>query len=224
MKISKIMHRDVQIIGPEESLRNAAAMMKRLDAGVLPVSANDKLVGMITDRDIAIRGIAEGKGPDARVRDVMSHEVKYCFEDEEVAHVVENMAELQVRRLPVMNRHKRLVGIVSLGDLATQGSLPKTARALHGISQPGGSAQPEPCSLTPPAGPSGLDRRLRERNSDHRGPPLLGAPGGCFAGTARVDEVPLRRWTLLVPLRLRATRRYYTCVTPRYSRADIAAV
>ena len=72
MKISKIMHRDVQIIGSEESLRNAAAMMKRLDAGVLPVSANDKLVGMITDRDIAIRGIAEGKGPDARVRDVMS--------------------------------------------------------------------------------------------------------------------------------------------------------
>jgi CBS domain-containing protein len=138
MKISKIMHRDVQIIGSEESLRNAAAMMKRLDAGVLPVSANDKLVGMITDRDIAIRGIAEGKGPDARVRDVMSHEVKYCFEDEEVAHVVENMAELQVRRLPVVNRHKRLVGIVSLGDLATQGSLPKTARALHRISRPGG--------------------------------------------------------------------------------------
>jgi CBS domain-containing protein len=138
MKISKIMHRDVQIIGSEESLRNAAAMMKRLDAVVLPVSANDKLVGMITDRDIAIRGIAEGKGPDARVRDVMSHEVKYCFEDEEVAHVVENMAELQVRRLPIMNRNKRLVGIVSLGDLATQGSLPKTARALHRISQPGG--------------------------------------------------------------------------------------
>jgi predicted transcriptional regulator len=98
------MHRDVQIIGPEESLRNAAAMMKRLDAVVLPVSANDKLVGMITDRDIAIRGIAEGKGPDARVRNVMSHEVKYCFEDEELAHVMENMAELQVRRLPAMRR------------------------------------------------------------------------------------------------------------------------
>jgi CBS domain-containing protein len=138
MKISKIMHHDVQIIGPEESLRNAAATMKKLDAGVLPVGEHDKLVGMITDRDIAIRGIAEGKGPDAKVRDVMSHEVKYCFEDEEVAHVVENMAELQVRRLPVMNREKRLVGIVSLADLATRGSLPRTARALHGISQPGG--------------------------------------------------------------------------------------
>ena len=138
MKIGNVMHRNVQIIGPKESLRNAAAMMKKLDAGALPVGERDKLVGMITDRDIAIRGIAEGKGPDATVHDVMSQEVKYCFEDEEVAHVVENMAELQVRRLPVMNRDKRLVGIVALGDLAIQGSLPKTARALHGISQPGG--------------------------------------------------------------------------------------
>jgi CBS domain-containing protein len=101
----------VQIIGSEESLRNAAAMMKRLDAGVLPVSAHDKLVGMITDRDIAIRGIAEGKGPDAKVHDVMSQEVKYCFEDEEVAHVAENMAGLQVRRLPGMNRISALSGL-----------------------------------------------------------------------------------------------------------------
>ena len=136
MRIDKVMHRDVQIIGPKESLRNAAALMKKLDAGALPVSEHDKLIGMITDRDIAIRGIAEGKRPDATVQDVMSREVKYCFEDEEVAHVVENMAELQVRRIP--NPDKRLVGIVSLGDLAIQGSLPKTARALHGISQPGG--------------------------------------------------------------------------------------
>ena len=93
---------------------------------------------MMTDRDIAIRGVAEGKGPDAKVQDVTSQQVKYCFEDEDVDHVAQNMAELQVRRLPVMNRDKRLVGIVSLGDLATQGSLPKTAKALHGISQPGG--------------------------------------------------------------------------------------
>ena len=107
-------------------------------SGCCPVGEHDKLVGMITDRDIAIRGIAEGKGPDTKAREVMSHEVKYCFEDEAVEHVAENMAELQVRRLPVLNRDKRLVGIVSLSDLATQGSLPKTARALHGISQPGG--------------------------------------------------------------------------------------
>ncbi len=138
MLVSNVMSRDVQIIAPDQTLRDAAAAMKQLDAGVLPVGEKDKLIGMITDRDIAIRGIAEGKGPEAKVRDVMSHEVKYCFEDEQVDHVAENMAELQVRRLPVMNHDKRLVGIVSLGDLATHGSLPKTARALHGISQPGG--------------------------------------------------------------------------------------
>jgi CBS domain-containing protein len=79
MQISKIMRREVQIIGPDQTLRDAAAAMKRLDAGVLPVGEHDKLVGMITDRDIAIRGIAEGKGPDAKIRDVMSHEVKYCL-------------------------------------------------------------------------------------------------------------------------------------------------
>src|ERR1700747_687764 len=137
MNIAKIMSRDVQFVKPEDTLREAASLMKKIDAGVLPVGEHDKLVGMITDRDIAIRGIAEGKGPDAKVRDVMSHEVKYCFEDEEVAHVVENMAELQVRRLPVMNREKRLVGIVSLADLAIEGSLPKKTKGLHGLSQPG---------------------------------------------------------------------------------------
>ena len=138
MKIAKVMSRDVQVIAPDAALREAAAMMKRIDAGVLPVADGDKLVGMLTDRDIAIRGMAEGKGPDARVREAMSHEVKYCFEDEDVAHVAANMSELQIRRLPVMNRDKRLVGIVSLGDLATEGSLPNTAKALHGVSQPGG--------------------------------------------------------------------------------------
>jgi CBS domain-containing protein len=99
MQISVVMSRDVKIITPEETLRDAAAAMKQLDAGALPVGEKDKLVGMITDRDIALRGVAEGKGPEAKVRDVMSHEVKYCFEDEEVEHVAENMAELQVRRL-----------------------------------------------------------------------------------------------------------------------------
>src|SRR6266436_9924157 len=147
MQISNVMSRDVQIIAPDQTLRDAAAAMKQLDAGVLPVGEHDKLVGMITDRDIAIRGIAEGKGPDTKAREVMSQEVKYCFEDEAVEHVAENMAELQVRRLPVLNRDKRLVGIVSLADLAIEGSLPKTAKALHGISQPGG--QHNQSSLNP---------------------------------------------------------------------------
>ena len=106
MQIDKIMHRNVKSIGPDETLRDAATAMKKLDVGVLPVGEHDKLVGMITDRDIAIRGIAEGKGPDTKAREVMSQEVKYCFEDEAVEHVAENMAELQVRRLPVLNRYK----------------------------------------------------------------------------------------------------------------------
>src|SRR6266540_279800 len=117
MKISNVMSRDVQLVNPDGTLREAALLMKKIDAGVLPVTENDKLVGMITDRDIAIRSIAEGKGPNTKVRDAMSYEVKYCFEDEDVTHVAENMAELQVRRLPVMNRDKRLVGIVALADL-----------------------------------------------------------------------------------------------------------
>jgi len=103
----------------------------------LPVAERHKLVGMITDRDIAIRGIAAGKGPNDKIREVMSHEVKYCFEDEEVAHVAENMSELQIRRLPVMSRDKQLVGIVAISDLC-RGSPPHTARALRGISKPGG--------------------------------------------------------------------------------------
>jgi CBS domain-containing protein len=137
MKIAKIMSRDVQFIKPDTTLREAASLMKKIDVGCLPVAEHDKLVGMITDRDLAIRGMGEGKGPDAKVRDAMSHEIKYCFEDEDVAHVAENMAELQIRRLPVMTREKRLVGIVSLADL-TKGSLPNTVKALHGISKPGG--------------------------------------------------------------------------------------
>jgi CBS domain-containing protein len=138
MKIGSVMSRDVQLVKPDDTIRTAAALMKKIDAGLLPVTDNERLIGMITDRDIAVRGVAEGKGPDTKVRETMSPEVKYCFDDEDVAHVAENMAELQVRRLPVMNRDKRLVGIVSLADLATEGSLPKTAKALHGISQPGG--------------------------------------------------------------------------------------
>ncbi|MBA1144597.1 CBS domain-containing protein [Mesorhizobium neociceri] len=138
MKVGNCMTRDVQVANPEQSIRDVAQMMGKLDAGVMPVGDNDRLVGMITDRDIAIRGVALGKGPDAKVRDVMSAEVKYCFDDEEIENVLENMGDLQVRRLPVLNRDKRLVGIISLGDLATNGEATEAAVALSGISKPGG--------------------------------------------------------------------------------------
>ncbi len=184
MKIGNVMSRDVQLIKPDDTIRSAAALMKKIDAGLLPVTENDKLVGMITDRDIAIRGVAEGKGPDAKVRDAMSPEVKYCFEDEDVAHVAENMAELQVRRLPVMNRDKRLVGIVSLADLAIEGSLPKTAKALHGIS-PG-----SPVSVGHPDEWAQANAAKRDRVSDRIGL-LIRVPCWCAQRAWRGD---CRRW------------------------------
>jgi CBS domain-containing protein len=138
MKISDCMTKDVEIANPDQTIRHAAQMMAELDAGIMPVGEDDRLVGVITDRDIAIRGIAEGMGPDAKIRDVMSSEVKYCFEDEEVDHVLENMGDLQVRRLPVLNRDKRLIGIVSLGDLASNGEAAEAGHALSNISRPGG--------------------------------------------------------------------------------------
>ena len=138
MKISNCMTNDVQIANPDQTIREVAQIMARLDAGSMPVGDNDRLVGMITDRDIAIRGVAMGKGPDAKVSDVMSSDVKYCFDDEEVEEVLHNMGDLQVRRLPVLNRDKRLVGIISLGDLATNGQTADAGEALSGISKPGG--------------------------------------------------------------------------------------
>ena len=137
MKVSEAMTATVRVANPEESLQEAALLMASLDAGALPVGENDRLIGMITDRDITIRGVAVGRGPNAKVRDVMTEEVKYCFEDEDVDEVARNMGNEQIRRLPVLNRGKRLVGILSLGDIALnrQGN---AATALTGISRPGG--------------------------------------------------------------------------------------
>ncbi|MBU6464422.1 MAG: CBS domain-containing protein [Bradyrhizobium sp.] len=134
MKISEVMTRDTKLVNPNDTLQHAAKLMKACDCGILPVEEGDRLVGMITDRDIAVRCIAEGKGPDAKVRDAMTQELKYCFEDQDISHVCANMSEIQVRRLPVVDRNKRLVGIVSLSDLARRSA--GTAKALHGIVRP----------------------------------------------------------------------------------------
>ncbi|MFL5294907.1 MAG: CBS domain-containing protein [Phenylobacterium sp.] len=138
MKVGECMTRDVRITSPEDTMREAAMAMADCDAGVLPVGENDRLVGMVTDRDIAIRGVACGKGPEAKVRDVMSAEIRYCYEDDSADEVLRNMSDLQVRRLPVLNREKRLVGIVSLSDLASGGEAAKSGAALRDIAQPGG--------------------------------------------------------------------------------------
>jgi len=138
MKIADVMSREVVLTSPEATIREVASKMSDLDAGILPVQDNDRLVGMITDRDIAIRGVAQGKGPESKVSEVMTPDVKYCFEDDDVAAIVKNMAEIKVQRLPVMNRDKRLVGIVSLGDIAIQAEPDHTDMAVSGIKEPGG--------------------------------------------------------------------------------------
>jgi CBS domain-containing protein len=139
MKVSDIMTRDVHLASPSQRLRDVAAEMEKHDIGVLPVGDNDRLVGMITDRDIAVRGISHGLGPDAPVRDVMSSAVRYCFEDENLEDLAQNMADEQIRRLPVLNSDKRLVGIISLGDLAVSQDGNAGELALSGICQIGGN-------------------------------------------------------------------------------------
>ena len=138
MQISEVMTRDVNIISPQQSIREAARMMAEIDAGALPVGENDRLVGMITDRDIAVRAVAAGKGPDTPIREVMSAEVKYCFADEDIEEVARNMADVKLRRLPVLNEKKRLIGIVSLADIALAEGPDPAGEALCGISEPGG--------------------------------------------------------------------------------------
>ena len=138
MKVSEAMTRDVRVANPDQSIREAAQMMVELDAGALPVGAEDRLIGMITDRDIAIRGVAKGRTPDTPVRDVMTADVKYCFEDEEIENVARNMADIQVRRLPVVNREKRLVGIIAIADLAANEDMEVVGAAVSGISEPAG--------------------------------------------------------------------------------------
>lgn len=136
MLVKEIMTHDVQLVSPEDSLQTAAQVMTVYDFGMVPVGENDRLVGMLTDRDITTRAVARGLHPgQSRVGEVMSPEVNYVFEDETVEDVARSMSELQIRRLPVLNRKKRLVGIVSLGDLAVTRPAP-AAEALSEISQP----------------------------------------------------------------------------------------
>jgi CBS domain-containing protein len=140
MKVKDAMTKDVRMTRPDQRIRDAALLMAELDIGSLPVEENDKLVGMITDRDIAVRAVAEGRGPDTPIREVMTREVLYCYDDQTVEEISQNMADVRVRRLPVMDRQKRLVGILSLGDLALyEQAVDEAGEALCGISRPGGS-------------------------------------------------------------------------------------
>ena len=138
-RVADVMRRDVRIANPDDTVQQIAQVMREADTGALPVGEGDRLVGMVTDRDVAVGLVAEGRDPArTKVREVMSKEVRYVFEDEDLEHVADNMAEQQVRRLPVMNRQKRLVGIVSLGDIAKGRQSPLAGRALSGITRQGG--------------------------------------------------------------------------------------
>jgi CBS domain-containing protein len=137
MNVESCMSTEPRIATPHDTIAAAARQMRDIEAGFMPVGENDRMVGMITDRDIAIRAVAEGKGPNTRVGEVMTRDVHYCFADESVEAALDKMGELQVRRLPVLNRDKRLVGIVSIGDLSKSGE-GASGEALAQVSEAGG--------------------------------------------------------------------------------------
>ena len=141
MKISDVMTRDVQTVRPDQTAREAACFMLSADAGAIPVTDGDRLMGMITDRDIAVRGVAEGHGPDTPVRQLMTNDVVTVREDDDIDDVAARMSKAQVRRLPVVDGQQKLCGIVSLADLTQNGSDDAAEQALEGIDQPGGRHQ-----------------------------------------------------------------------------------
>lgn len=136
MQVQEIMTPDVHIADPNMTIRDAARRMRADNIGALPVGENDRLVGMVTDRDIVVRAVAEERSAgNTTVREVMSEGTYYCFNDDDVKEAAQVMADHQVRRLPVLNRDKRLIGVVALADL---GRSEETAAddALKGISEP----------------------------------------------------------------------------------------
>ena len=138
MKVSEVMTRDVQTVGPDQRVQDAASFMLSADAGSIPVTDGDRLIGMITDRDIAVRGVAKGNGPDTPVRELMTNDVVSARLDDDVEEVATMMSNAQVRRLPIIDDQQMLCGIVSLGDLSREADENCAQEALQGVSQPGG--------------------------------------------------------------------------------------
>ncbi len=137
MKAAEVMTPEAQCVAPDQTLTEAAKRLRYLEVGALPVCENDRLIGMITDRDITVRAVATGLPPEqTQVRAAMSPGVIYAFEDQDVKEVSQLMAKHQIRRLPVLNRQKRLVGMIALGDLAMETSADMAGRALQAISLP----------------------------------------------------------------------------------------
>ncbi|HEY8942362.1 MAG TPA: CBS domain-containing protein [Cellvibrio sp.] len=135
MKIKDIMTHNVETLSADSTICEAACAMEKADCGAILVKEGDRLVGMITDRDIAIRAVANGLNHETPISKVMTEKIRYCFEDEDIQHVAENMADIQLRRLPVLNRDKRLVGVVSLGNIASCRSQKASATVLQGVAK-----------------------------------------------------------------------------------------
>jgi CBS domain-containing protein len=138
MKVSEVMTREIETVSPDQPVQKAASFMLSADAGSIPVTEGDRLVGMITDRDIAVRGIAKGYGPDTPVRELMTDDLVIVRIDDDVEDAASKMSDAQVRRLPVIDSNERLCGIVSLGDLARETDDDCAQEALEGVTQPGG--------------------------------------------------------------------------------------
>ncbi|MBA3668564.1 MAG: CBS domain-containing protein [Sphingomonas sp.] len=141
MKICDVMTRNVETVTPDQTVQEAAGFMLSADTGSIPVTDGDKLVGMITDRDIAVRGIAKGYGPETLVRDLMTGDIIAVRETDDVAAVAAKMSEAQVRRMPVIDSDAKLCGIVSLGDLSREAQSGAATEVLSGVSQKGGAHQ-----------------------------------------------------------------------------------
>jgi CBS domain-containing protein len=140
MKLKDIMTREVEVIHPDDPLQVAAQKMRDRDIGFLPVCDGDRLIGVVSDRDIIVRVIAEGRDPKAVMgRNLVTAPVIYCFEDQDVDEAAQIMQENQIRRLVILNRDKRLVGVVSLGDLAMNRSADQSGEVLQSVSEPDGT-------------------------------------------------------------------------------------
>jgi CBS domain-containing protein len=137
-KISEVMSRDVQTVSPDSTAREAASFMLRSDAGAIPVTEGDRVIGMITDRDIAVRGVAEGRGPDTPVRDLMTEGAVTARQDDDVESIAMVMSDEQIRRVVVVDEGDRLVGIVSLADVSRSDQGEAASVALGGVTDPGG--------------------------------------------------------------------------------------
>ena len=136
MQINRIMTEYVEVITLETSIQEAAEQMRSLDVGVLPVCDGDRLVGILTDRDLAVRAVADGRDPKSTpIEEIMTRQVVYCFEDQDIEEAERVMEKHQIRRLPVLDRDKRIVGIVSLGDLAVKNDENRAGVTLERVSE-----------------------------------------------------------------------------------------